>query len=106
MVISPLLFYLYPMLTVDVTGLVGNLKSCSPSMFHFYSILKSWRPEGHITQEEINVASGKRPLNAEASAEFLGSLKVQSENIKNAFTKQQEQAVVCPYCASSMALHD
>jgi hypothetical protein len=58
----------------------------------FYSILKSRCPEDHITQEEINIASGKRPLTAEASAEFLGGLEVQSENIKNAFAKQQEQA--------------
>jgi hypothetical protein len=80
----------------NVSGLVGNLKSCSPSMFQFYSILKS-RPEGQITQEEINVASGKRPLTAEASAKFLGSLEAQSENIKNAFAKQQEQAMVHPH---------
>jgi hypothetical protein len=88
-----------PILTADIVGLVGNLKSCSPSMYQLYSILKSQRPEGHITQEEINVASGKKPLTAEASTEFLGSLEAQSENIKNTFTKQQEQAAVCSHCA-------
>jgi hypothetical protein len=73
-------------------------------MFRFYSILKSQRPDGHITEEEIDVASGRRHLTAEASAEFLGGLEAQSENIKNAFAKQQEQAVVRLYCAlSSMA---
>jgi hypothetical protein len=87
----------YPILIVDVTGLVGNLKTCSPSMFRFYSILKSW-PEGQITQEEIDVASCKRPLTAEASAKFLGGLEAQSENIKNTFAKQQEQAAVSPHC--------
>jgi hypothetical protein len=64
-------------------------------MFRFYSILKSRCPEDHITQEEINVASGKQPLTAKASSAFLGGLEVQSENIKNAFVKQQEQAAVC-----------
>jgi hypothetical protein len=95
----------HPTLIVDVTGLVGNLKSCSPSMFQLYSILKS-RPDGQITEEEIDIASGKRALTAKASAEFLGSLEAQSENIKNAFAKQQEQAAVCPHCGSSIALHD
>jgi hypothetical protein len=84
----PPLSPLYLILTVDVTGLTGNLKFCSPSMFCFYSILKSWGPDDHITQEEIDIASGKRPLTAEASSEFLGGLEAQSENIKNAFMKQ------------------
>jgi len=96
----------YLILTVDVTGLIGNLKSCSPSMFRFYSILKSWGPDDHITQEEINIASGKQPLTAEASSEFLGGLEAQSENIKNAFAKQREQAAVCTYYVSSMAFYD
>ena len=65
-------------------------------MFQLYSILKT-RPEGQITQEEINVASGKQPLTAEASAKFLGSLEVRSENIKYAFAKQQEQVMVRPH---------
>ena len=75
-------------LTVAVTGLIGNLKSCSPLMFRFYSILKSRCPEDPITQEEIDIASCKQALTAEASAEFLGGLEAQSENIKNAFVKQ------------------
>jgi hypothetical protein len=73
-------------------------------MFRFYSILKSQRPEGHITEEEVNVASGRRLLTTEASAEFLGGLEAQSENIKKAFAKQQEQEAVCLHCALSMPL--
>jgi hypothetical protein len=65
-------------------------------MFQLYSILKT-RSEGQITQEEINVASGKQPLTAKASAKFLGSLEARSENIKNTFAKQQEQAMVRPH---------
>ena len=87
-----------PILTANIIGLVGNLKSCSPLMFQLYSILKNQRPEGCITQEEIDIASGSKPLTAEASAKFLGSLEMQSENIKNAFAKQQEQAAVCSHC--------
>ena len=63
-------------------------------MFRLYLILKSRHPESHITQEETDIASGKRPLTAEASAEFLGGLETQSANIKAAFEKQQEQAAV------------
>jgi hypothetical protein len=91
---SPL-FSPCPILTVDITGLVGNLKSCSPSMFQLYSILKSRHPEGRITLEEIDIASNKRRLTAEASAEFLGGLEAQAANIKSAFAKQQVQAMVC-----------
>jgi hypothetical protein len=100
-----LAFFPYAMFPADITGLVGNLKSCSPSMFRLYSVLKSRRPEGHITQEEIEIASRKKPLTAEASAEFLGGLEAQSENIKDAFTKQEQQAVVRP-CLLSISLCD
>jgi hypothetical protein len=64
-------------------------------MFRLYSILKSRLPEGHITQEETEIASGKKPLTAEASSKFLGGLEAQSENIRDAFAKQQERAAVC-----------
>ena len=74
-------------------------------MFQLYSILKC-RPDGQITQEEIDIASGKRALTAKASAEFLGGLEAQSETIKNVFSKQQEHAAVCPRYAPSIALHD
>ena len=80
-----------------ISGLIGNLKSCSPSMFRLYLIIKGRHPEGHVTQEETDIASGKRPLTAEASAEFIGVLEKQSENIRDAFAKQQEQAAVRHY---------
>lgn len=80
------------------TGLIGNLKSCSLSMFHLYFILKS-QPEGHISQDETDIASGKRPLTAKVGAEFLSGLEMQSKNIKDASTKQQEQAAVRQYHA-------
>ena len=83
-----------------ITGLIGNLKSCSSSMFDLYLILKGRHPEGHITQEETDIASGKRPLTAEASAEFIGVLQKRSENIRDAFTKQQEHAAVRHYSST------
>ena len=101
----PILSPYYLFLIVVVTVLIRNLKSCSPSMFCLYFALKSRHPEGHITQEETDIASGKSPLTAEASAEFLSSLEVQSENIRDAFAKQQEQATVCRYCASTLTFN-
>lgn len=76
----------------SLNGLIGNLKSSSPTMFRLYMILKSRHPEGNVTQAEIDIASGKRPLTAEASSEFVGGLEAQSESIRDAFTKQKEQA--------------
>lgn len=95
------IFSPYSTLIVVITGLIGNLKSCSPSMFRLYLILKSRDPEGHITQEETDIASGKKPLTTEASVEFLGGLEAKSENIRDAFAKQREQAAVCQYFAST-----
>jgi hypothetical protein len=94
-------FSSYSMLTLVVTGLIGNLKSCSPPMFRLYLILKGRHPEGHVTQEETDIASGKRPLTSEASAEFIGVLEKQSENIMNAFAKQQERAAVSLYSSTT-----
>jgi hypothetical protein len=100
--VNPYFFFLSD-INVVITGLIGNLKSCSPSMFRLYLILKGRYPEGCITQEETDIASGKRPLTAEASAEFIGVLEKQSENIRDAFTKQQEQAAVRQH-SSTMTL--
>src|SRR5271168_434884 len=95
-------FSSYPMLMLAiVTGLIRNLNSCLPSMFRLYLILKGRHPEGHVTQEETDIVSSKRPLTAEASAEFIGVLEKQSENVMNAFAKQQEQAAVSLYSSTT-----
>lgn len=75
-------------------------------MFRFYSILNDRRPEGCITQEEIDIASGKQSLSAEMAAKFLNGLEAQSQSIKIAFAKQHEQAVVCLFFLSSQGVYN
>ncbi|KAF8989249.1 hypothetical protein BDQ17DRAFT_1434574 [Cyathus striatus] len=60
----------------SLNGLIGNLKACSPVMYQFYTVLKDHQESEGISQEEIDVASGKMPLS----------------NIK-AFAKQEEWAM-------------
>lgn len=62
-------------------------------MYRLYSILKE-RVNKPVTQEEINIASGKTPLEPGAVTEFIAELENNTENIKRAFAKQKQQALV------------
>ncbi|KAF8989144.1 hypothetical protein BDQ17DRAFT_1194510, partial [Cyathus striatus] len=46
-----------------LNGLIGNLKTASPTMYEFYNILKARRGTDEITEEELKIASGELPLN-------------------------------------------
>ncbi|KAF8976201.1 hypothetical protein BDQ17DRAFT_1441224 [Cyathus striatus] len=63
----------------SLNGLIGNLKTANKII------------EG-ITQEEIDIASGKIALSESNAAGFLEQLEKQSENIQKAFTKQEEHS--------------
>jgi len=75
-------------------GLIGNLKSCSPPMHSFYTLLKERPVDDPITQEEISIASGKTTLNPGATANYIKNLEEKSESIRRAFEKQESQALV------------
>lgn len=78
-------------------GLIGNLKTCSPPMFRLYTILKERqdRKDGTITEEEIDIASGKTDLDSSMIADFVKMLDQKTENIRKAFAQQESKSLVC-----------
>jgi hypothetical protein len=74
--------------------MVNNLKSCAPVMYRLFTALKE-RPAGHpITEEEINIASGKKVLDSVQAKIYAKNLETASENIRLAFEKQTQDAAV------------
>jgi hypothetical protein len=64
-------------------------------MFRFYNVLKERPADQPITQEEIDIASGKKTMDPEKVTEYVKNLEVMSENIIRAFEKQGVAAAVC-----------
>jgi hypothetical protein len=72
--------------------LLNNLRVHVHSMYQFYCVLKdSVEPP---TPYEIDIASGKRQLDAKTEAEYLKKLQSSSEDIKKAFRDQEARAIV------------
>jgi hypothetical protein len=67
-------------------------------MFRLYTILKECqdRKEGTITQEEIDIASGKTKMDSSIEGGFFKQLDQKAENIRKAFAKQEEKSIVNP----------
>lgn len=61
-------------------------------MFHLYLILKD--QVGSPTVEEQEIASGRKVLDADVVANYLGWVETASANILSMFAKQHEQEVV------------
>ncbi|KAN0131304.1 Ribonuclease H-like domain containing protein [Lactarius tabidus] len=73
----------------SLNGVIGHLKSTSSLMYRLYLVMKECSP-AQITQEEIEVASGKKLL--DPASDFLSKLESANENIRRAFDKQVEAA--------------
>ena len=65
-------------------------------MFHLYTILKA-HPAGEIvTQEEMDVAAGRKIFDSVQTASYLKKLESASANpLSAAFERQAEAAAVC-----------
>lgn len=61
-------------------------------MFRLYLILKD--RDGPPTAKEEEMASGRKVLDADAAADYLGRVEKASANILSMFAKQQEQEAV------------
>ncbi|KAH9014784.1 hypothetical protein EDB85DRAFT_1838750, partial [Lactarius pseudohatsudake] len=55
----------------NLTTLVNHLKHSFPSMYKLFSILKDRSGDQHVTQEEMDVASGKKVLDLEKAKEWF-----------------------------------
>ncbi|KAF8799838.1 hypothetical protein BYT27DRAFT_7020224, partial [Phlegmacium glaucopus] len=72
----------------NLTSMVTNLKSCSPNMYQLFTVLKGCPADHAITQEEIELASGKKVLDAGKAKEYFHNLELSQENIQAAFNRQ------------------
>jgi hypothetical protein len=94
--VSVLVLHCIICLTLSFAGLIGNLKSCSPPLFRLYTILKERqdRKDGTITQEEIDIASGKTAYDSSMAEDFVKQLDQKTENIRKAFAQQELKSLV------------
>ena len=75
--------------------MINNLKACSPAMYHLFILLRDRRASGvDTTDEDIEVASGKRVLDPRQTRAYLKNLESASDDIGRAFKKQAEVAAV------------
>ncbi|KAF9541336.1 hypothetical protein CPC08DRAFT_770631 [Agrocybe pediades] len=86
----------------NLTTLINHLKADFPLMFKLFTILKARSPTEAITQEEMDVASGKKKLDAaraktlRSSSTWFDNLELASQNLKEAF-EQQANAAAGPW---------
>ena len=65
-------------------------------MLQLFAVLKEhqdWK-DGTISQEKIDVASGKMDLNSLIAANFLKKLDQKAKNINKAFAHQEAKSIV------------
>ncbi len=81
----------------EFIGLISNLKSASAPMHRLYLILKArldTNPQAIVSEEEIELAAGRKVLNPNQATEYIKKLEVAAENIVRAFEKQAADAAV------------
>lgn len=74
-------------------ALVSNLRACSPVMFRLYEWFKS-NPSHQLTDEDVQVASGKKSLSPEQSKLYFNNLDIQAGTLESALKKQTENEAV------------
>jgi hypothetical protein len=77
-----------------LSGLIGNLRSCSLNMFKFYSYLKDCEPQVPLSMEEKKIASGDIEILPVKLAKITQCHDAHQQLLKNAFAQQQEKAAV------------
>lgn len=64
-------------------------------MYRLYNVFKECSADQPVTQEEIDIASGKKTMDAEKASDYVKNLEMESENIVQLFEKQAAAAAVC-----------
>ncbi|KAK0240409.1 hypothetical protein EDD85DRAFT_950239 [Armillaria nabsnona] len=104
------IYYIYKKVTHGADGTQGggrgvmvgyeeqlkhNLKPASVPMHRFYLILKArldTNPQAIVSEEEIELATGRKVLNPSQATEYIKKLEVAAENIVHTFKKQAADA--------------
>ncbi|KAF9543146.1 hypothetical protein CPC08DRAFT_770290 [Agrocybe pediades] len=76
----------------NLTTLINHLKANFPLMFKLFTILKARSSSEAITQEEIDVARGKKKLDTQKAKAWFDNLEAASRDIKDAFERQATAA--------------
>lgn len=71
--------------------MIGHIRSHFKPMYNLYLVMKA---RDTPTEDEILMASGKKPFNDSIQAEYLKLIEEQATGIKEAFAKQQAKAAV------------
>lgn len=66
-------------------------------MFRFYESFKERASDQPLTQEELNIVSGKKILDPGEAKKYHTNLNMESESLRTALGKQAERAAVSAY---------
>jgi hypothetical protein len=77
-----------------LSGLIGNLRTCLPNMFKFYSYLKDYGPQVLLLTKEKKIASDNIKLSSAKLTKIMQCHDAHQQSLKNIFTWQQEKAIV------------
>ena len=66
-------------------GMIGHIHSHFKQMHNLYLVMKQCNTP---TEDEILMASGKKPFDDSVQAEYLKIIEVEAADIKEAFEKQ------------------
>lgn len=69
-------------------------------MFRFYESFKERTPDQPLSQEEMDIASGKKILDPGEAKKYHINLNMASESLRTALGKQAERAAVSTYDSS------
>lgn len=75
---------------MNLSGLIGHIKTHFPPMYWLYLILKSCGTPP--TEDELKMARGEKVLDPAAAAAYVTQLEQTSANLVNAFSKQVNKA--------------
>ncbi len=67
--------------------LVGHLQQTFPGLYRLYEVLAKWNSP--LTQEEIDIATGKKKMDDILAKKYLNELKTISRNVHEMFQEQQ-----------------
>jgi hypothetical protein len=84
----------FGLIFLNLSELIGNLRSCLPDMFKFYSYIKDCAPQVLLLMEEKKIALGDIELSFVKLAKIMQCHNTCQQSLKNEFAWQQEKATV------------
>ena len=73
--------------------LIGHLQRTFPALYQLYEVLA--KRDSPPTQEEIDIATGKKKMDDTLAKKYLNELETISRNVREMFEEQQMRNKVC-----------